>query len=1297
MKRLVWCAVAVASFGGAYWLSVAFTSHRSTPTTISKADVFAPKSDRLQSALGRSAYWHRLLRDPETDRIPENIRAAELAFAERLASTLEVERKDTALPEQQWMELGPSNVGGRTRALAIDRTDPEVMIAGGVSGGIWKSLDGGLTWRLKTPGTEALSVSWVVQDPREGRDHIWYYATGEALGNSASDPAAFYVGGTTPFMGSGIYKSQDRGDTWTLLPATLDADRTTFDQPFNFVLRMEMSPVTGHLFVATYGYGIFRSVDEGTSFQQILGGDREFAFSDIAVASDGMLLATLSSARLTGAQSARAPGVYLSLNDGQTWSEVTPATFPTEHRRSFTAFAPSDPTIAYTMTYTGQDVNGEASSLWEPDDVRMHRLEYDRAGGEAVFTDRTQNMPRTAGNNIRHSVQGGYNMILAVKPDDPNFVVMGMVGLYRTLDGFATPYDDSWLIGYGDVNFHVDQHAIAFMPDQPDVMWIGNDGGLQMTRDVTGRNMNWQSGNRGYNVTQFYHVSIPDVAGDGRVMGGTQDNGSPFLVWSETEASLGDVSGGDGSFSAFAQNYLYASSQSGYIIRFGYEEDPNLPGVPLPSGSDVALAYPPDAEDQLFINPFAIDPLDEDVIYYPAGRMLWRNTAITGPRRPDYTLAGWEQLTQLAAPVGTIISALSVTHTPAHVLYYASSGTNQFPQVHRLAQAHVATSGAQTHTVTGASPGSYLHDIAINPQDGDELLVTLTNYNVRSLFHSVDGGVTWTDVEGNLADGFGQPGPSIRSATIQVDQGNKTYYLATSIGVFSTRQLQGEGTLWQPEGVDVIGNTVVSKIVSRTADATVVAASHGRGLFGKVPTQIHRLVFPWVSNRTGQFASELVIYNLSASAQTVELTARRADGETETTSRSIPSKGFLREPAASLFPDLGSGSGYCVVLETVSDRVEGSWNTYNLVAASGSSPSQGMAVRVPESGTANDRAGQRVLYSYLPLNDDFVSAPVVVNLHPDPQNISLTFTDASGNVVAERELTQVAPFTPFAQVVNTLVPEGTGAVSMTARGSRGAVSGASFVFNEIFQETAIGNVTTLLEDSSGDLFSTVMYPWISNNQGLFESLLIANNWGQEGFDVLLTARRADGSSEVVTREIPAGGFFAERASSLFPQMGSGAGYSVEMSAPDPHIEGAFVTYSLAAASGGSPAFGVAAKVPEDASLRVGNILFFGAMPSSAEVASAPVVVNCANRETDVVLDFFDASGTLVFTDTQSIRPLGVKAPFAALTRDLLPKQVGEVYVVARTQSAVLTGASFVFDNTFVEPAIGNATVLDFSP
>ena len=85
-----------------------------------------------------------------------------------------------------WKEAGPIDVGGRTRALAVDVTNPNTILAGGVSGGMWKSTDKGATWQMKSTTSQVLSVTSLAQDPRPGNTNTWYYASGEYRG-SAND------------------------------------------------------------------------------------------------------------------------------------------------------------------------------------------------------------------------------------------------------------------------------------------------------------------------------------------------------------------------------------------------------------------------------------------------------------------------------------------------------------------------------------------------------------------------------------------------------------------------------------------------------------------------------------------------------------------------------------------------------------------------------------------------------------------------------------------------------------------------------------------------------------------------------------------------------------------------------------------------------------------------------------------------------------------------------------------------------------------------------------------------------
>ncbi|MEI8006115.1 MAG: T9SS type A sorting domain-containing protein, partial [Bacteroidota bacterium] len=106
-------------------------------------------------------------------------------------------------------------------------------------------------------------------------------------------------------------------------------------------------------------------------------------------------------------------------------------------------------------------------------------------------------------------------------------------------------------------------------------------------------------------------------------------------------------------------------------------------------------------------------------------------------------------------------------------------------------------------------------------------------YGVQSLFHSADGGATWTSVSGNLeehSDGSGS-GPSVRWAKILNYQGDKVVFAGTSVGLFSTRALKGDSTVWVQESPDLIGNVIVDMIDARSTDGFIAVATHGNGVY----------------------------------------------------------------------------------------------------------------------------------------------------------------------------------------------------------------------------------------------------------------------------------------------------------------------------------------------------------------------------------------------------------------------------------------------------------------------------------
>lgn len=798
------------------------------------------KMERGPKKAARSEYFFRLMRDPATNSVPENIRNRELEFARTLPTIEQVQRKMKAKDptfqavDYNWSHAGPFDLGGRTRALAVDRRNPDIVIAGGVSGGLWKSTDGGSSWQLQTPDLSNLSVTSVAQDPQN--EDTWYYSSGEVLGNTAGATGAAYYG-------EGIYKSTDNGNTWSLLPQA-SSNVKGLVGPYNTVSRVEVSPTTGTVFIASNGFGIYRSTD-GESFSgPVLGTQGEQLYSDVAVSGDGTLAAVISEAAFDDQQSTdpsspnHNPGVFVSTDDGQNWTEITPETYPDTHRRSVISFAPSNPDILYILTLKGANDS-------ENQGISFHKI--DLAGGSAE--DRSENLPDFRDNEGEGTgymeMQGGYNMEVAVKPDDENFVIVGATNLFRSTEGFANPpaggydgeneaqKDEYWIGGYnkdnsfaGYPNQHADQHRVIFPEPSanPNRIWAGHDGGLSYSTDVTDETVTWEDRDDGYVTSQFYAAAIPNVSDDKRRMGGTQDNGTPFFEsGGEVNLETQDISSGDGGYSYFTDNYLYVSQQEGGVIRW----ESNF--------SNFAYVYPSAAENQLFIHPYHVDPHDENIMYYSGGNHLWRNTSLDNiPNENSSSGAseGWEELTDLSVGSGYVISAIEVSTVPADMVYLGGYASNRQPVIKRIENAPSNTDDVSDVSLPDNSElnGAYIKDIAVNPGNASEVLAVLSNYNIVGLYHTADGGENWTAVEGNLTGNASNPGPSLRSATIIPAESGTIYLLGTSTGLYSTQTLDGSNTEWGQEATNVIGNVVTEFVTSRIADGDVAAGTHGRGM-----------------------------------------------------------------------------------------------------------------------------------------------------------------------------------------------------------------------------------------------------------------------------------------------------------------------------------------------------------------------------------------------------------------------------------------------------------------------------------
>ncbi len=751
-----------------------------------------------------------MLRDPVTMQIPKDIKKKELEFAR----SLPVKEQFNALNKTgnqsavNWISRGPWNVGGRTRALGVDVSNLNVINAGGVSGGMWRSADGGGTWTMSSAASSLASVTCLAQDTRAGQTATWYYGTGEYRGNSASS------GSNGSYTGDGIFKSTNNGASWTLLPATSTGVPQTFDNFFDYVWNVAVSPANGNVFAATYG-AIFRSTNGGTNWSVVLGGASPYsAFTDVQIDAAGNIYAT-------GDAGGGMSGVWKSSTGASgSWTNISPADLPSSTRRIVIGIAPSNDNTLYFVAETPSfGLNNH--SFWK----------YNATTN--TWTNRSVNLPAFGAPVGNFDSQGSYDLVIKVKPDNENVVFIGGSNLYRSTDGFATTGNTAWVGGYSTANnislypnHHPDNHSLAFIPGSPAILISGHDGGISKTTNDLASPVVWSFLTSGYLTTQFYTIAIDHgTNGSNTIIGGLQDNGTWKTTSPSGTATWTSIYGGDGAFSAIAngEGSDYASSQNGTTYRF--------------FGAQFARVDPTGGAGYLFINPFVLDPNNSNIMYFAGGNYAWRNSDLTAiPAGSNSTTSvNWARLNNSMVAGSTSVSALAVSKTnPTNRLYIGHSAGS----VVRVDGANTGDPTGTTVTPAGVAANSYVSSIAIDPTDGSKVLLTYSNYSIISIYYSTDAGVSWTNVEGNLS---GATGPSCRAAAIVPGTvGVNNYYVGTSTGLYSTILLNGASTVWSQEGAGTIGNVVVSYLDSRPSDGAIVAGTHGRGVYsGNVLTGVN--------------------------------------------------------------------------------------------------------------------------------------------------------------------------------------------------------------------------------------------------------------------------------------------------------------------------------------------------------------------------------------------------------------------------------------------------------------------------
>ena len=776
--------------------------------------------------------WERMrLSDPATGQIPPGILFSERQFAAQMPMAV----SDRSGPE--WESRGPWNVGGRTRALAVDVTNENRIIAGGVSGGIWLSEDGGQSWSRRTALNALPSCVSIAQDTRPGHTDTWYYLSGELYGNSASANGAYY-------LGDGAFKSTDGGLNWTPLGTTDNGSPDSFSESWQGCWRIATNPaaVQDEVYAATYGT-IYKSVDGGATWSVSLNSSTSYA-TDVAVNSSGTVYGTVSSDGPNG-------GFWRSAS-GSGWIKINPDTsagFPAVLERFVIGINPNNENEVYFLgttpgsghynEYIGSD---DWTSLW-----KYTYVSGNGTGSGGQWENLSGNLPNIGTEFDRFAAQGGYDLVVKVQPGT-NHVFVGGTNLYRSTDGFTTPNNSTHIGGYKPGTFlpffeiypnhHPDQHDLLFLPSNPNVMLTASDGGIHRTDDANAPSVVWTSLNNGYRTTQCYTIIIDkETPNDHTIITGLQDNGNFFVNSSDVTAPWKQTVNGDGSYGAIApdKSFYILSIQQGRVAKVDLDEEGNVVAFRRidPIG--------PKKDEYLFINPLALDPNDANVLYLPVQRRLYRQDAIgsialTGEW--DSIAQGWtifpDTLVASTSGNANVISAIAVSKSnPAHRVYLGSSRRG----LYRIDNAHAGSPNWTPLTNPPILSSSYVTSIAVDPENADHVLVAYSNYNVYSLFYSSNAGQSWIKVGGNLESSLSGGGPSIRSvAILPLPDGKRKYYCGTSIGLYSADTLMlhatGQaGTQWALEAPDVIGRVVVEALETRTSDQLVIAGTHANGLY----------------------------------------------------------------------------------------------------------------------------------------------------------------------------------------------------------------------------------------------------------------------------------------------------------------------------------------------------------------------------------------------------------------------------------------------------------------------------------
>lgn len=718
-----------------------------------------------------------------------------LPFLLLLGGTSHAALDDDLLAGLKARNIGPAAVGGRIAAIDAVVSDPNHIVVGVATGGVWLSKNGGLTWKPVFDDQPVASIGALAIN-QSNPDVIWV-ATGESnVRNSTS-------------IGGGVFKSIDGGETWQFL-GLADAER--FD-------RITLHPDNPDIaYVAAMGTlwgpndtrGVYKTTDGGKSWQRILYVDDQTGATDIKMdpANPDKLYAAMWQFRRWPYQfksGGPGSGLYISYDGGESWQQKTEEDgLPKgELGRIVFGLSAAEPKQVYAL------VEAEDSALL-----------LSRDGGESWSTV-----------NSEYNVADRpfYYSELAVDPLNANRVYNIATRVRVSIDGGKNfEYIAAIDCCAPGNTIHIDNHAFWINPADSRHMIVGNDGGIAITRD---RGETWRFV-RNLPLAQFYHVAV-DNAVPYNVYGGLQDNGSwrgPSEVWRGAGIQSLDwqeVGFGDGfDTQADPENPRagYTMSQGGALYTWNLDTGEQRAIRPNPPTADVELRFNWNAG-------FVQDPFDPATIYY--GSQFLHKSTDRGNSwtviSPDLTSNNpeWQKfkesggLTPDVTAAENYTSIVSVAASPLErdLLWV---GTDD-------GRVHVTRDGGENweridSRGRGLPDAAWVPMIAVSPHDASVAFVVFDNHrrsDMNSYIYRVsDYGRRWQSLATDDLSGYAL---SVLQDPVDPD----LLFLGTEFGLFISND---GGREWSKftQGVPTVS---VMDMAIQERENDLVLGTHGRSIY----------------------------------------------------------------------------------------------------------------------------------------------------------------------------------------------------------------------------------------------------------------------------------------------------------------------------------------------------------------------------------------------------------------------------------------------------------------------------------